>query len=171
MFVLEEIKNKYPDKLVPWSWKSWADFSDQKNTISGGRILKQAEGFSGGSVVKSLPASAGDTGLIPGPGRSQMPMGVTKPMHHNYWVCVLEPGYHNYWAHMPWLQKPERSRACASQEKPLHRASGVMNNASNYRSEEKPLQWEAHVPQLERVALLTTTREMPVQQWRPNTAK
>ena len=27
-------------------------------------------GFTGGSVVKDLPANAGDTGLIPGPGRS-----------------------------------------------------------------------------------------------------
>ena len=30
-------------------------------------------GFSGGSVVKNPPANAGDTGLIPDPGRSQMP--------------------------------------------------------------------------------------------------
>ena len=30
-------------------------------------------GFPGGAVVKSLPANAGDTGLIPGPGRSHMP--------------------------------------------------------------------------------------------------
>ena len=27
-------------------------------------------GFPGGSVVENLPADAGDTGLIPGPGRS-----------------------------------------------------------------------------------------------------
>ena len=30
------------------------------------------EGFPGGAVVKNLPANAGDTGLIPGPGRSHM---------------------------------------------------------------------------------------------------
>ena len=29
--------------------------------------------FPGGIVVKNPPASAGDTGLIPGPGRSHMP--------------------------------------------------------------------------------------------------
>ena len=29
--------------------------------------------FPGGAVVKNLPASAGDTGSIPGPGRSHMP--------------------------------------------------------------------------------------------------
>jgi len=27
-------------------------------------------GFPGGSVIKNLPANAGNTGLIPGPGRS-----------------------------------------------------------------------------------------------------
>ena len=30
-------------------------------------------GFPGGSVEKNLPANAGDTGLIPDPGRSHMP--------------------------------------------------------------------------------------------------
>ena len=29
-------------------------------------------GFPGGSVAKNLPANAGDTGLIPGLGRSQL---------------------------------------------------------------------------------------------------
>ena len=29
-------------------------------------------GFPGGSVVKNLPANAGDTSLIPGPGRPYM---------------------------------------------------------------------------------------------------
>ena len=29
--------------------------------------------FPGGAVVKNPPASAGDTGLSPGPGRSHMP--------------------------------------------------------------------------------------------------
>ena len=31
--------------------------------------LSSKEGFSGGSVVKNLPANAGDVGLIPGLGR------------------------------------------------------------------------------------------------------
>ena len=31
------------------------------------------EGFPGGSVVKNLPASAGDMGSIPGLGRSHVP--------------------------------------------------------------------------------------------------
>ena len=31
------------------------------------------QGFPGGTVVKNLPAIAGDTGSSPGPGRSNMP--------------------------------------------------------------------------------------------------
>ena len=40
-------------------------------------LLKEYENFiwdfPGGAVVKNLPANAGDTGSIPGPGRSHMP--------------------------------------------------------------------------------------------------
>ena len=35
-------------------------------------LRSPGEGFPGGSVVKSLPASAGDMGSIHGPGRSHM---------------------------------------------------------------------------------------------------
>ena len=39
--------------------------------------IKKAEcrGFPGGTVEKNLPANAGDTGSIPGPGRFDMPWG------------------------------------------------------------------------------------------------
>ena len=33
----------------------------------------ESGGFPGGAVVRSPPASAGDTGSSPGPGRSHMP--------------------------------------------------------------------------------------------------
>ena len=33
-------------------------------------LRSRAQGFPGGSVVKDLPANAGDTGSIPGPGKS-----------------------------------------------------------------------------------------------------
>ena len=36
------------------------------------RILRKRD-FPGGAVVKNLLANAGDTGSIPGPGRSHMP--------------------------------------------------------------------------------------------------
>ena len=79
------------------------------------------QGFPGGSVVKNPPANAGDTASIPGLGRSHMHRA-TKPGHHNYWACSLEPGSCDYWGHMLQLLKPS-----------LH--------------SEKPLQWEACVPQ------------------------
>ena len=43
---------------------------------------KRERDFPGGAGVKNPPASAGDTGLSPGPGRSHMP-GATSPMRHN----------------------------------------------------------------------------------------
>ena len=39
--------------------------------------------FPGGPVVKKPPANAGDTELIPGPGRFDM-LGATKPVHRNH---------------------------------------------------------------------------------------
>lgn len=35
-------------------------------------LEKEEKGFPGGLVVRSLPFSTGDTGLIPGPGGSRM---------------------------------------------------------------------------------------------------
>ena len=46
--------------LMDKSCESWPD-------------QKAALGFPGGSVVKDLPASAGDTGSIPDPGRAYRP--------------------------------------------------------------------------------------------------
>ena len=54
--------------------------------------------FSGGSVVKNLPAHEGDAGSIPAPWRSHKP-GTTKP------VCTTtEPTSGNYWS--PRAQSP-----------------------------------------------------------------
>ena len=52
----------------------------------------------------------------------------TKPMCHNYWACALEPGSCTDWAHVPQLLRP----ACPQLQ------------------QEKSLQWEACVPELER---------------------
>ena len=38
-------------------------------------FIRLGEGFSHGSVVKNLPASEGDMGLIPSPGRFHMLQG------------------------------------------------------------------------------------------------
>ena len=36
-------------------------------------FIKEVWDFPGGAVIKNPPANAGDTGSIPGPGRSHMP--------------------------------------------------------------------------------------------------
>ena len=42
----------------------------KKNNLGRNQLKRD---FPGGAVVKSPPANAGDTGLIPGPGRSHVP--------------------------------------------------------------------------------------------------
>ena len=46
-------------------------------------------------MVRNTPVNAGDTGLIPDPGRSHM-FRTTRPVCHNYLACALEPGNCNY---------------------------------------------------------------------------
>ena len=77
--------------------------------------------------------------------------GATKPVCNNCWDYALEPGNLDYWAHVPQLLKPSCPRAHALQQ-------------------EKPPQWEACTPQ-RRVVTLATTREKPVEQWRPSIAQ
>ena len=43
--------------------------------------------FPGGTVDKNLPDKAGDTSLIPSPGRFHMPRGAAKLVCHNYRDC------------------------------------------------------------------------------------
>ena len=50
--------------MVTRGWENWG---------MGNYHLKGIEGFPGGTVVKNLPANAGDTGSSPGLGRSHMP--------------------------------------------------------------------------------------------------
>ena len=49
----------------------WAP--DYEGNISNSRREKDRQDFSGGPVAKNLPANAGNTGSIPGPGRFHMP--------------------------------------------------------------------------------------------------
>ena len=88
--------------------------------------------FPGGVVVKNLPANAGDTGSIPGLGRSHMP-----------WSNA---------AHMPQLLSLH-SRAHEPQLlRPLTTTTGVPAPRARVTQQEKPPQWEARAPQ-QRVAL------------------
>ena len=77
-------------------------------------------GFPCGSVVKNLPASAGDTVEFPGqedPTRRR----ATKPMWHSCWVCVPEPGSCNYWRPCSTTREaiPRRSLRTATTSSPL----------------------------------------------------
>ena len=76
-------------------------------------------GFPGGSVVKNLPASAGDTGSIPEPEKSHRP-GTTKPVHHNSWACALETHVQQLLSNILQLLKPAWPTAPAPQVKPAH---------------------------------------------------
>ena len=51
---------------------------------------KLSQDCTGNTVDRNLPVSAGDTGMIPGPGRFHMPHGATKPMQHRYCACTLQ---------------------------------------------------------------------------------
>ena len=75
----------------------------QKRNINLKIILRD---FRSGTVAKNPPAKAGDTGSIPGLGRSHMPRGQLKPVRHNYWAHTLEPGSCNYWAQVLQSLKP-----------------------------------------------------------------
>ena len=57
-------------------------------------------GFPGGSVVKNLPAKAGDMGSIPGSGRSPEE-GNGNPLQYSYWEIRWseEPGGYSPWSH------------------------------------------------------------------------
>ena len=63
--------------------------------------------FPGGPMVKNLPTNAGDTGSIPGPGRSHTSQSNQARAPWQL-TCALEPRSRNYWAHAP--------RACAPQQ-------------------------------------------------------
>ena len=98
-------------------------------------------GFPGGSMVESLPASAGDSGSTSDMGRSHMSQS-TWVLAYNYWVCALEPRSHNYWTHVLQLLKP----VCPT-------APGLQ--------QEKPPQWEGHFPQLEQSLHSNEDQESP----------
>ena len=99
-------------------------------------------------MVKNPRANAGDMGSIPDPKRSHMPRGnqARTPQVLNLFLESWSP---NCWAQVLQLVC---SRAGALQQ-------------------EKPLQWEAHTPQLESSPLLTAARKKPMQPQRPSSDK
>ena len=67
-------------------------------------LTKEFRGFSGGSLVESLPANAGDTGSSPGLGRSHMPQ--------SSWARALEPAR---------LEPVLRNKRGHDSDRPVHR--------------------------------------------------
>ena len=70
--------------VTAWVQALVRELSCKQHTTSTDKRKKErgregGRGFPGGSVVKNLPASAGDTGSIPGPGRCHMPHA-TEPL-------------------------------------------------------------------------------------------
>ena len=55
----------------------------QRDKVSKCLLEKWCQGFPGGPVVENLPCRAGDTGLIPGQGRSHTPLSP--------WTTATEP--------------------------------------------------------------------------------
>ena len=81
------------------SWKKWPPEIQRCSSL----VFRS---FPGGPVVKNLPHNAGNVGLIPGQGRSQMPQD-------NYWASVLQS----------LLLKKDRQSA--QLETPAHRCSSI----------------------------------------------
>ena len=73
-------------------------------------------GFLAGSVVRNLPANAGDASLILDPGRSHMLRSSWAHESHSYWTCAREPGSYRYWAGELQLLKPGCPRAQAPKQ-------------------------------------------------------
>ena len=101
-------------------------------------------GFSGGSAVKNPPASAGDTGSIPGLMRSHMLWSNKARAPHLLSLCAR--------AREPQLLKPVCPRARPPQQ-------------------EKSLQWGARTPQLENSRCSLQLEEVHTQQGGPSTDK
>ena len=151
--------------------KAWIQKKRLINKIS-------SRDFSGGTVVKNLPANAGESGSNLGLGRSHMPRSswahvplvslrsralepqllspratATEPMQRNYWSPrALEPACRNYWS--PCALGP----ACRDYWSPR----SATREATTVRSPCAATKCSPHSPQLEKAC---------AQQRRPNAAK
>ena len=74
-------------------------------------LRKSFRGFSGGSVVKNLPANAGDSGLIPGLGLSPGE-GNGNPLQYSCLGNSMDRGA--WWAKVHGVTQPDTTEATAS---------------------------------------------------------
>ena len=67
-------------------------------------------------------------------------LGLTKPMHHNFWACALEPKSHNHQACVPQLEHTEAlcPRALELQLLKPVLLEPVLHNNRSHRSD-KPI--------------------------------
>ena len=109
----------------------------------------QSKGFPGGSVLKNLPANAGDTGSIPDPRRFQMPWSNLSPcITIAEWAYDLDPRNHNHWS--PCNVKPVLHERSGWNEKPVHcnyRKAGVAMRTQHSQKinklEKKKKRWQS----------------------------
>ena len=76
-----------------WVGHDWVTVLNWTELLNFSKSLKNEHGFPGDSVVKNLPASAGDVGLIPGLGRSPGE-GNGNPLQHS---CLGNPMDRGAW--------------------------------------------------------------------------
>ena len=100
--------------------------------------------FPSGTVDKTLPANAGDTGSIPGLEDSTCHRAA-EPVCRNYGAGAPEPLHHNWWAPLLQLLKP------------VHLEPVLHNQRSRWTRSPGPAAREER---------LRTTREIPLQQQR-----
>ena len=106
--------------------------------------------FSGGTVVKNPPASAGDMGSSPGLGGSHMPQS-------NKACAPQLLSLHSR------TREPQLLSLCAT-------TTGARAPRARALQQKKPLQWEARAPQQSSPHLLQLEKAH-AQQRRPNAAK
>ena len=109
--------------------------------------------FPGSTVCENPPASAEDTGSIPGPGRCRIPRRNQAHAPQQLSPCSR--------AQELQLLSPHATSAEACVRRGLW-ATAAQSVEHSCAPQEKPPQWEAPAP---------TTREKPLQQQRPTTAK
>ena len=103
-------------------------------------LKENSSGFPGGSVVRSLPARAGDTGSIPGSGRSHMlwspkPIATApEPVLRTRELQLLKPTRPQ--VHAPQQERPVQREARTPQlgQSPSHNEdpAGLKGNKRNY---------------------------------------
>ena len=81
-------------------------------------LLRSLWGFPGDSVVKNLPANAGDIGSIPGPGRF-----LEKEMATHSGILALKS---------PWTEEPGKLQSMGSQRSQTQLSTEQQEEASDY---------------------------------------